>query len=87
MRAATMTSANWRVQTVSSTGVLGTAIAGAFSVVGNTWTFNPTSNLAANTRYRVTLNSGTGGVADVAGNSVLSSQSGTAWQFTTGTTV
>jgi hypothetical protein len=87
MRAATMTTANWRVQTVSSTGVLGTAIAGAFSVVGNTWTFNPTSNLAANTRYRVTLNSGTGGVADVAGNSVLSSQSGTAWQFTTGTTV
>ena len=56
------------------------AVAGTLSYTGNTATFTPTSSLAPNTTYTVTVSTA---VEDRAGNNLVSPYS---WTFTTGPT-
>ena len=73
----TITNANFTLrQTVS-----GTAVAGLVSYSGVNAIFAPSSNLAANTNYTVTIKGGVGGGADLAGNPMLSDY---VWSWTTG---
>ena len=58
-----------------------TVIPGTVTYVGNVATFNPTSNLVANTVYTGTI---TTGVKDLADNALAAEKT---WSFTTGTTV
>jgi len=70
MNAATIIGANFTV-------VGGSAVAGAVTLVGNTATFNPTSDLALGQLHTVTISTA---VADSAGNTLLTAK---VWTFTT----
>jgi len=69
--------------TFTLTGPGATAVAGAvtYAAIGNTATFAPTANLAANTLYTATI---TTGATDLAGNALASNF---VWTFTTGATL
>jgi hypothetical protein len=69
----------FRLQPVTATGALGTAVAATVSYNATTRvaTLNPTANLTADTKYTVTL---TNAIKDVAGNPLAN----TTWTFTTG---
>jgi hypothetical protein len=70
------------ITTASMTLMQGaTAVAGLVSFVGTTATFNPSADLAANTRYTATIVGGAGGARDLAGNALAGNF---AWTFTTG---
>jgi Ca2+-binding RTX toxin-like protein len=58
----------------------GTVVAAARSVAGNILTIDPTSSLAANTQYRVTVTGGSTAIRDAAGNPATTRS----WTFTTG---
>jgi hypothetical protein len=64
--------------TVKSATASATApvVSASLTRTGNRWTLNPTRDLAANTKYTVTL---TGGIRDSAGQALAS----TSWSFTT----
>ena len=66
--------------TFTLTGPGATAVAGqvVYASVGNTATFTPTANLAANTLYTATI---TTGAQDLAGNALAANY---VWSFTTG---
>ena len=66
------------------TATTGTAIAATVTRDGTTnrWILNPTSTLASNTRYTVTVTGGAAGIKDVAGNPLTNTT--TSWSFTTG---
>lgn len=57
------------------------SVSGAVTYLGNTATFNPTSDLAASTSYTATVSTG---VKDLAGNVLDTTKT---WTFTTGTAV
>ena len=65
-------------QTFTVTGPGATAVAGTVTYVGNTATFNPNADLAANTLFTATI---TTGAEDLAGNNLLADF---VWTFTTG---
>jgi len=56
---------------------------GQISIAGSTLTINPTSNLAANTNYFVTIDNGA--IKDLAGNIFTGITSSTTWAFKTAT--
>jgi len=58
----------------------GSAVAGVFSHSGNKWTFNPSANLAPDTRYTVTLTGGPSGIQGTTGASFTTDT----WEFLTG---
>ncbi len=70
----TIVAANFTV-----TGTGGAAVAGivTYAAIGNTATFTPTANLAANTKYSATI---TTGAKDLGGNALVSNY---VWTFTT----
>ncbi len=57
------------------------SVSGAVTYLGNTATFNPTSDLAASTSYTATVSTS---AKDLAGNALATTKT---WTFTTGTTV
>ncbi len=71
MASATIIAANFSLKQGS------TSVPGAVSYAGNVATFNPTSNLAYNTLYTATVDTG---VEDMAGNTLASNK---VWTFTT----
>jgi len=76
---------SFKVQSVSSTGTLGTAVAAVVSqstTNANQWILNPSATLAANTKYRVTLTSSGSAIRDMVNNNMASAA--TTWDFTTG---
>jgi methionine-rich copper-binding protein CopC len=58
----------------------GTVLAGVVTQNGNQWILNPNANLAADTRYTVTLTGGTTAIRDTAGAPLVT----TSWSFLTG---
>ncbi len=82
LNAATLTTATFRlVPQGSSTAVAATVSYSAATHIG---TLTPTVALATATTYTATLTGGSGGVADIAGNTLVSTVS---WSFTTATVV
>jgi len=82
LNASTLTSSTFRlVPQGSSTAVAATVTYAAATHVA---TLTPSSSLTTNTTYTATLTGGGGGVADLAGNTLVSNVS---WSFTTATGV
>ncbi|WP_104137957.1 Ig-like domain-containing protein [Arthrobacter sp. ZGTC131] len=77
MNASTVTSAKFTLKTPA-----GTTVPAAVSYTGNVATLNPTADLAAGTTYTATIDGGSDGVTDVAGNALASDKT---WTFTTAT--
>jgi hypothetical protein len=61
--------------------VSGANVAGTVTYIGNTATFNPTSDLKPNTKYTSTI---TTGAKDLAGNALVSGIRPNPWSWTTG---
>ena len=68
MNPLTITNANFTLTATAS----GAAVPGVVSYTGVSAVFTPSSNLAPSTNYTVTVKGGAGGVADLAGNVMLS---------------
>lgn len=77
MNPLTITNQNFTVKE----SVSGVALAGTVAYVGVTTEFKPLSAFAANTRYTGTIKGAAGGVADLAGNVMVSDYT---WSWTTG---
>lgn len=75
MDPATITTANFQLQTGSNSPISATV-----SYAGNTATLTPSSALAASTTYTATVKGGATGVKDLAGNALASN---VIWSFTT----
>lgn len=61
--------------------LLGTDVAGVVTYIGNTVTFNPNSDLKANTQYTSTISTS---ATDLAGNALVSGLRANPWSWTTG---
>ncbi|WP_083510348.1 Ig-like domain-containing protein [Pseudarthrobacter sulfonivorans] len=77
MDASTVTSSTF---TLTGPGTTPVPAAVTYSSAGNIATLNPTADLAANTTYTATIESGSAGVKDVAGNALATDRT---WTFTT----
>ena len=58
-------------------------VAGLVTYMGTTATFNPTTNLAANTTYTAVIVGGASGAKDLAGNALAGGVAANPWTFTT----
>ncbi|WP_083510347.1 phytase [Pseudarthrobacter sulfonivorans] len=77
MNASTVTSSTF---TLTGPGATPVPAAVTYSSAGNVATLNPNADLAANTTYTATIESGSAGVKDVAGNALATDRT---WTFTT----